>query len=95
MLAEIWGRLKNLRKPSTYIEDGYHYGYADGYNAGRDIGIRTAYNETLTKEINGIVRRYGQLQVRLLTHTKSEVQESYMKFIDEELDRFKMELQDR
>lgn len=95
MLAEIWGRLKNLRLPSTYIEDGYSAGHAKGYNDGRDIGIRTAYNETLTKEINGIVRRYSQLQIRLLTHTKSEVQEAYMKFIDEETERFKMELQDR
>lgn len=94
-MLEYLKRLKWLLKPSNAWKLAYDKGYTHGLDEGADFGKRIAYNKVLTQEIGGILSRYGQLQVKLLTKPKSEIQEALRKFTQDEIDRFKMELQDR
>jgi hypothetical protein len=88
-------RLQMSFRNNNHWQTAYDKGYHQGLSEGRDFGERIAYNQTLTKEINGILSRYGQLQVKLLRKPKSEIQAALTKFTADEIDRFKMELQDR
>ena len=92
-------KLRHLFRQRFYTVDGFQKGYDAGYHQGLDegseFGKRIAYNSTLTKEINGILSRYGQLQVKIMNKPKSVIQRELAEFTQRELDRFKMELQDR
>jgi hypothetical protein len=94
-VKEFFARLKYLFKPSGSWLQGYDAGYAQGLNEGSDFGKRIAYNSVLTKEVPHILSRYSQLQVKLVTKPKSEIQDAFKEFTQHEIDRFKMELQDR
>ncbi len=56
---------------------------------------RTRSPFLLTKEINGILGRYGRLQLRIMNKPKHVIQDAYNKFLNEELDRFKKETYNR
>lgn len=77
------------------FNEGFDTGYQKGLEQGKDLGKRVAYNTTLTKEIPGILSRYSQLQVKLLTKPKNEMQDAFREFTNKELERFKMEMQER
>jgi hypothetical protein len=83
-----------LRGGDPY-KTGYDAGYSTGLDEGTDFGKRVAYNSTLAKEIPRILSRYAQLQVRVMNKPKKEVQAALEKFTQQEIDRFKMELQNR
>lgn len=94
-MMEYLRRVRFLLKPSNAWQIAYDKGYAQGLDEGSDFGKRIAYNSVLQKEIGGILSRYGQLQVKMLTKPKSEIQTALIAFTQGEIDRFKMELQDR
>lgn len=95
LVLEYLKRLKWLVKPSNAWKLAYDKGYTQGINEGQDLGRRIAYNRTLSKELPRILSRYGQLQVKIMHKPKTEMQTALRKFTEEELDRFRMELQDR
>lgn len=80
--------------PTTW-QHAYDKGYHQGLEEGQDFGKIIAYNKTLTEEIPGIISRYSQLQVKLIHKPKSEMQRALAEFTNTELDRFKMEMQNR
>jgi hypothetical protein len=90
-----------LRRMGLHTDSGHQFGYDQGYHKGledgEDFGRRVAYNVTLKNELNAILNRYSQLQFKLLEEkaSKSKMQEEFRNFYNKELDRFKMELQDR
>lgn len=90
---------KLLARVGIYTTNGWHEGYDNGYreglDAGTDFGKRIAYNSVLREELGGILSRYGQLQVKLLTKPKKEIQSALADFEQQEIKRFEMELQDR
>lgn len=93
MLIKILNRL-GLYTTSGWM-DGYDGGYTKGYTEGHDFGERVAHNQTIRLELNGILNRYGQLQVKMIRKPKSEIQEAIAKFTNDEIERLKMELQER
>lgn len=80
---------------NTGWQEGYDAGYLKGLDEGGDFGKRVAYNHILSKEISGVLSRYGQLQIKLLAKPKDEIQAALEQFTNDEIARFKMELQDR
>lgn len=88
----LWCRLK---VGPTGWQTAYDKGYHQGLNEGKDLGKRIVYNKVLTEEIGGILSRYGQLQVKMLHASNSEIQKALRQFTQDEIERFKMELQDR
>lgn len=93
MKKEIIGRVRNLFKPANSWQIAYNEGYHQGLHEGQDFGERIAHNATLARELPHILSRYAQLQVRIITKPKNEIQKELEKFEQSEIDRLKMELQ--
>lgn len=94
-VREFLKRLRFLAKPSNAWQMAYDKGYAEGLDAGTDFGKRIAYNQVLTKEIGGVLSRYSQLQVRIINKPKLVIQQELAAFTEKEVNRFKMEMQER
>lgn len=94
-MREFLARLKFLFKPAGSWQEGYDNGYSAGLDAGTDFGKRIAYNQVLQKELPHVLSRYAQLQVKIINKPKIEVQKALKQFQEDEINRFKMELQDR
>lgn len=94
-MKEFIARVRYLFKSSDAWNIGYHDGYHQGLREGQDFGERVAHNRTLVKEIPKILSRYSQLQVRILNKPKSAMQKAIIDFEEREIDRLKMELQNR
>lgn len=94
-MKELIARVRNLFRPSNHFMIGYNNGYHEGVRRGHDFGMRVAHNRTLAQELPRILSRYSQLQVRIITKPKSEIQKALEKFEQDEIERLQMELQDR
>lgn len=94
-MRELLHRVRNLSKPSDYWQKAYDEGYYRGLKEGQDFGERVSHNRTLIKELPRILSRYTQLQIKVMNKRPTEIKRELTKFQDKELDRLKMEMQDR
>lgn len=94
-MLEFFRRLRFLAKPSNAWQVAYDKGYHQGLDEGSDFGKRLAYNSVLKNELPHILSRYGQLQVKVITKPKVEIQTALAKFTQDEIARFEMEMQNR
>jgi hypothetical protein len=94
-MRELRARLRYLFKPANSWQVGYNDGYKRGLREGQDFGERVAHNRTLVKELPKILGRYSQLQVRVINKPKTTIQKELKEFEQKEVDRLKMELQNR
>lgn len=88
-------RVRYLFKPAQAWNQGYHDGYHKGLREGQDFGERVAHNRTLLIELPRILSRYSQLQIRIMNKRPTEIKRELAKFTEREIDKLKMELQDR
>jgi hypothetical protein len=94
-MREFFRRLRFLMRPSGAWQMGYDQGYHVGLDEGTDFGKRIAYNQVLAKELPHILSRYAQLQVKVINKPKMEIQKALHRFQEQEIERFKMEMQER
>lgn len=95
MFKEALARAKYLFKPSSFIKQGYDEAYTKGLAEGRDFGMRIAHNQTMATELADILTRYTQLQLKVINKPASFIREELNKFQQTELERLKMDLQNR
>jgi hypothetical protein len=84
-----------LSKPSNFFEKAYDDGYHKGFDEGHDFGKRVAHNHTLAAALPDILNRYSRLQLRILNKPASYIRQELGKFQEDEVEKLKMELQDR
>lgn len=94
-MREAFRRVRFLFRSSNAWQIGYNIGYQQGLREGQDFGERVAHNRTLVKELPKILGRYGQLQLRIMYKTPQAIKKELIKFEQKEVERLKMELQDR
>lgn len=95
MFREALARLRNLSKPSDFLDKAYDEGYHRGLEEGKDFGKRIAHNYTLVAELPDILNRYSRLQLRVLNKPVKHIKQELGKFQEREIERLKMEIQDR
>jgi hypothetical protein len=95
MFKELRRRVHYLFESSESWDIGYNEGYKRGLREGQDFGERIAHNRTLIKELPRILSRYSQLQVRIINKPKTTIQKELKAFEDKEVERLKMEMQNR
>lgn len=88
--------------PRFYTETGWRKGYDIGYHEGlvngEDFGKRIAYNSVINKELPDILQRFSKFILNKVIGSKrpaKDVAELYEQFLQEELARMRMELQER
>jgi hypothetical protein len=94
-MLENLRRVRYLFNPSEAWNQGYDKGYHKGLDEGHDFGERVAHNRTLALELPRILSRYSQLQIRIINKPVAEMKKELARFEQRELDRLKMEMQDR
>jgi hypothetical protein len=95
MLKEFKARVQYLFKPSESWNIGYQEGYRKGLKEGQDFGERIAHNRTLSRELPKVLTRYSQLQVKIINKPKAQMRQEIQAFTELELNKLKMEMQDR
>lgn len=94
-MYELLARVRNLSKPSNSWELGYDEGYKKGLREGQDFGERVAHNRTLVAELPRILSRYSQLQIKIMNKKPAEIKKQLGEFQDKEIERLRMDMQDR
>lgn len=94
-MKELIARVHNLFRPANSWKIGYNDGYHKGLREGQDFGERVAHNRTLVKELPKILSRYSQLQAKIINLPKAQMRKEIINFEEREVDKLKMELQNR
>lgn len=95
MFKEALARVAYLFKSSDHWSKLESEAYHRGLSEGQDFGERVAHNRTLVVELPRILSRYSQLQIRIMNKRPTEIKRELEKFTEREIDKLKMELQDR
>jgi hypothetical protein len=95
MFKELRQRFGHLFVSSDSWDVGYNEGYKRGLREGQDFGERVAHNRTLVKELPKILSSYSQLQAKVINKPKAQMRKEIQEFTEVELEKFKMELQNR
>lgn len=94
-MREYLRRVAYLFKPSQAWNEGYDNGYHQGLREGQDFGERVAHNRTLALELPRILTRYSRLQIRIINKPVADMQRELARFQDKEIERLKMDMQNR
>lgn len=77
------------------FKDGYNDGYLVGLSEGKEFGSHVGFNSKLRAELPGILNRYSQLQIKIMNKPIKHIETELRKFTNDELEKYRLELQQR